>query len=221
MNTPANHNQGDTNSAAFPRTPKAHQKADGKSKTRLPQRYIPSDFEVIAEVEALGLLVVVNGNSAKGWAGRRQKTDFYYRFPNEDRRNEYIIKYIERIEEQAAAQAARRATRSNPHGLKVGSVLQASWGYDQTNIDYYEVVALHGKTMVSVREIAQDRDFDGAMSGQCVPKPGEYTSEAKRYRVNADSNSIKVHGHTSAYLIEPKQVGDLLIWPVSYWSAYA
>ena len=29
-------------------------------------------------------------------------------------------------------------------GLKVGDVLRSSWGYDQTNVDYYEVVELVG-----------------------------------------------------------------------------
>ncbi len=29
-----------------------------------------------------------------------------------------------------------------PHGVKVGDVFVESWGYDQTNIDYYEVVRL-------------------------------------------------------------------------------
>mgnify|MGYP001588521021 CR=1 FL=1 len=44
--------------------------------------------------------------------------------------------------EQAAAKKAKMA---EPIKLAVGDVLRSSWGYDQSNIDYYEVVALKGK----------------------------------------------------------------------------
>ena len=39
------------------------------------------------------------------------------------------------------------------HTLKVGDILKSSWGYDQTNIDYFQVVKLIGKTMVGLRAI--------------------------------------------------------------------
>jgi len=34
------------------------------------------------------------------------------------------------------------AEKVGPHGVKVGDVFVETWGYDQTNIDYYEVVRL-------------------------------------------------------------------------------
>lgn len=36
----------------------------------------------------------------------------------------------------------------NKNGAKVGDILESSWGYDQTNVDYFEVVAV---TKASVR----------------------------------------------------------------------
>ena len=37
--------------------------------------------------------------------------------------------------------------------VAVGDVFASSWGYEQTNVDFYQVVALHGRTMVTVRKI--------------------------------------------------------------------
>jgi len=37
--------------------------------------------------------------------------------------------------------------------LTEGSILCCSWGYDQTNIDFYQVVRLVGKTMCEVVKI--------------------------------------------------------------------
>lgn len=43
----------------------------------------------------------------------------------------------------------------NIHGVKVGDIFYSSWGYDQTNIDYFQVIELKGSQMVKIREIAQ------------------------------------------------------------------
>ena len=39
------------------------------------------------------------------------------------------------------------------HSLKVGDILVASWGYEQTNNTFYRVEQLKGATMVVVREV--------------------------------------------------------------------
>ncbi|HCB5058448.1 TPA: hypothetical protein M0F96_004014 [Salmonella enterica subsp. enterica serovar Paratyphi C] len=37
--------------------------------------------------------------------------------------------------------------------VSVGDIFVASWGYEQTNVSFYQVISLHGKTTVTVREI--------------------------------------------------------------------
>ena len=46
---------------------------------------------------------------------------------------------------------AKEVVRS--HGFKVGDVLCSQWGYEQTNVTMYQVIALNGKSMVTVREV--------------------------------------------------------------------
>ena len=41
----------------------------------------------------------------------------------------------------------------NKYGVKVGDIFSASWGYDQTNNDFFQVVALVGESCVRVREV--------------------------------------------------------------------
>jgi len=49
------------------------------------------------------------------------------------------------------------------HDIKVGDIFYNSWGYDQTNIDYYQVVAVTAKT-ISIRRIkAGTVDYDAHM----------------------------------------------------------
>lgn len=43
--------------------------------------------------------------------------------------------------------------KKNEHGVKVGDLFYASWGYDQTNINIFQVVELVGKQSVRVKEV--------------------------------------------------------------------
>lgn len=42
----------------------------------------------------------------------------------------------------------------NKYGVKVGDIFCASWGYDQTNNDFFQVIALSGSESVRIREVA-------------------------------------------------------------------
>lgn len=44
------------------------------------------------------------------------------------------------------------ASKTNPHGVKVGDLFSMSWGYDQTNVNYFQVTRV-SDSGVWVREI--------------------------------------------------------------------
>ena len=46
-----------------------------------------------------------------------------------------------------------KAEKKNVFGVKVGNIFSASWGYEQTNNDFFQVIALVGKKSVRVREV--------------------------------------------------------------------
>jgi hypothetical protein len=101
----------------------------------------------------------------------------------------------------------RRTAMPNPVdlGVKVGDIFYSSWGYDQTNVDFYEVVGLTGAS-VKVREVAQERlSSDGYGSDQVVPVPGDYIGEVMTKRISDERHwsgraSIKISQSTYAYL---------------------
>lgn len=43
--------------------------------------------------------------------------------------------------------------------VSVGDVFASSWGYEQTNVSFYQVVSVHGKKTVMVREIRGVANF--------------------------------------------------------------
>lgn len=49
--------------------------------------------------------------------------------------------------------AAKKAETVNKYGVKVGDIFRACWGYEQTNNDFFQVVALAGAESVRVRQV--------------------------------------------------------------------
>lgn len=69
------------------------------------------------------------------------------------------------------------------HSLKVGDVLVYTWGYDQTNVDFFQVVKTTDKTVV-VRELMQEtRHEHYLMAGTALPKKGEFVGKPIRKTV--------------------------------------
>jgi len=69
------------------------------------------------------------------------------------------------------------------HQLKAGDIFVHSWGYDQTNINFFQVVKAGGKTVI-VQEIEDEAvpGTEGFMCDQCIPKPGVFKEGSKPTR---------------------------------------
>lgn len=66
--------------------------------------------------------------------------------------------------------------------MKKGDILVSSWGYDQTNIDFYEVVKATEKTATPV-ELKSRREEDGYMRYHAMPIPGSGHGKPFRRRI--------------------------------------
>lgn len=80
-----------------------------------------------------------------------------------------------------------------------GTILYRSWGYDQTNIDFYQVTKKIGKTMNEVRAIASRAKSDvGGPSVTVVPHINKFTGDPMKRR--PDKNGyVKVCHYDHAY----------------------
>jgi len=62
--------------------------------------------------------------------------------------------------------------------VPVGTIFACQWGYEQTNVDFYEVVAIHGQS-VQLRQNATTTTHDNDMTGHVKPTPGEYLAQVE------------------------------------------
>jgi hypothetical protein len=121
------------------------------------------------------------------WYGRSLKTSHYYSYKNQEARDQAVAEIVRQAREDTARRQAKQSALDlartnfvNPY--KIGHVFSNSWGYDQTNIDYYEVIATTDWT-VTLRPIAQNSREDGFMRGVCQPVRGKYIGKEATKRI--------------------------------------
>ena len=142
------------------------------------------------------------------WRGRSLKPVYHYLVRDQDHAARALGELVARATAAEAIQAKAKAKRAeekaaNQSKFKPGLILCNSWGYDQTNIDYYQVtkVSKTGAT-VTVRRIGKNSKPTGHMSETVSPAPGAFCGPEIKKRVTANGVQFD-HGWTS-----PCEPGD-------------
>lgn len=133
-----------------------------------------------------------------GSAGRPAWRHYYH---NAKSREAAIARQIESCKVQAEYMAKRKAAvKTGAQKIEVGHVFVTCWGYDQTNIEFFKVIAKKGETMLIVQEVEQietNRGDEVSMTGRAVP--GEnFAARSKPYTVRAGDGRITVEGHSAS-----------------------
>lgn len=123
---------------------------------------------------------------------------------------------IRRREERTAAKRKARAEFENPY--KPGNFLYSHWGYDQTNIEFYQVLEVR-PTSLKIREVCQGREDTGWAQGNCWPVPNDFTERSEEKWV-----TIQIAKNGQHHIVSPDyDCSDLYLYDgrPKYWSSYA
>ncbi len=111
---------------------------------------------------------------AIAFQGKSNKPLWNYRFQSEQSRNTTIKETIETRKSVLAEKAKRKDDKKQfKHSLEKGDILYSSWGYDQTNVDFYEVTAVGDKQIV-IREISSRVVSHSTGSEKVMAEPGDF-----------------------------------------------
>ena len=110
-------------------------------------------------------------------------------FDSEESREGILDDYRKEAERKAELRRARNAEKkaakdaafANGNPYKVGDIMVNSWGYEQTNIDYY-IVTKVGRRSVTIQAIGKKMvpsEGFAPMSGHCVPDPDNILTNEK------------------------------------------
>lgn len=88
--------------------------------------------------------------------------------------------------------------------LKIGDILTCSWGYEQTNVEFFKVVGFNkNKTRLSIQELSHEQSGIGESHGMaCKVIPGEVYGPVIEKALL--STYIKIDSSVSLYLWDGK-----------------
>ena len=176
-------------------------------------RYIPENAEVI-EKEEIKLTVYLYDNhngkpTAIAYTGKSSKPDFHYNFKDEERRMDFINDKINNrlaIKKSNDEWKAKKKKENDKliDEVKVGDIFYASWGYEQTNIDFYQVVA-KSKSMVTVKELNSTREITGHDQGYLTPVKDSFYDD-KEIKKRLSNGRLNIDSVRSATKLEAEKV---------------
>lgn len=141
-----------------------------------------------------------NGKPAmKVFYGKQSKPVAYFVYPDEAQRAKRIAEYFEQRQQVQAYKAERQAKQkaeARAAKVEVGTYFYTSWGYDQTNIDFYRVEKLIGATMALVTKVKPIDAGNGSepwMTGKCIPGD-QAVGEPFRVKLRADGFKVDRNG---------------------------
>ena len=93
---------------------------------------------------------------------------------------EVVKNALDSVGEQKPAKTAKqpkKAEKTNKYGVKVGDLFSCSWGWEQTNVDFFQVVALVGECSVRVRAVYPEMIDEEATCSMAADRTYKITDE--------------------------------------------
>jgi len=140
------------------------------------------------------------------WRGSQKSPFVRYYYENTAKRDAAKEKYIQDekrfvIQREMEKKRKKLEEKNRFENIKIGDIFVSSWGYEQTNVDFFQLVNLKGKTG-EFRKISYETiEETGPMSEYVRPVPNSFIGEeTEKYRLVG--NSFKITSYAWGRKIE-------------------
>ena len=155
--------------------------------------------------------------SVQFFIGKQSKPDKYLAYKSRENANTAIEAFFDNLlrvaqykqEQKERQKLARQVAKAEFEGT-VGSVFVSSWGYDQTNVDAYQITARINNQTVEVVEIGfEEVESQGfaAMSEKIKPLPVSAEKAAKMPKLLA-----RITAKDSIQVANKRSAGNADLW---------
>ncbi len=144
------------------------------------ESYIPKNAAKVSDKLSDAVAYLTTSSTGVPYAsiffGKQAKPIANYRYKNEDQRAKHVTELFESRRASMKRISENRAeAKAFQHSVKAGDIFRTCWGYDQTNVEFFEVTEVRGKFAI-LREVAQVSESNGSGQDRCVPQSGAYLS---------------------------------------------
>ena len=112
----------------------------------------------------------------------------WYGYGTEEAVREAIAKAENGETVKAPKVVTPKPEKVNKYGVKLFDIFEMWWGYDQTNVDFFQVVELVGESSVRIKQVHLPMVHENAYA----PMAADRTYEVKREAMPASSYSVHV-----------------------------
>jgi hypothetical protein len=178
-------------------------------------RFFPSELTEIISVPEYGIEVRYCFHpypKAMMFTGKKEKRDWYFRYRSQEEMmkkiNDYITVYKNRVDQkrkEAEKSKAEQVDFKASEHFKVGDIIVNTWGWEQTNVDFYQVTEVLNKK-IRVAEIHKNYDETGFMSGSSMPCKDEFKEGGDKYLL-----SLKLR-NGEARICDPESYYYFHVW---------
>ena len=163
---------------------------------------------IFQEKPATEILTMLKEN---GFRWHRKKKLWYAKVTDErkafvkelQKANTEIISVSNNVSETPTKTKAKKQP-VNKYGVKVGDMFCDIWGYEQTNVDFYQVVDLKGSTTVVLKPVNKNARMIGDMSYMVSPIKDDFLEGKYKTRLMTNGEEtiqrrVKDIGNNSIY----------------------
>lgn len=159
------------------------------------------------KIETVNYVCYINKTDllALCYIGKSVKPAFYYRYKTIEQLYASVKSNLERYDshfrdkaERAAKQKELAKTFDIQKYLKLGDIIQNTWGYDQTNQYFYQVVGFVGHTKIKIKELCQERtakDGYSSMSSFTMPVKDKFYKEGDEFTLTCKAYESAPYFH--------------------------
>mgnify|MGYP001611199402 FL=1 len=131
--------------------------------------------------------------------GKQTKPAVYSYAKDSERAAAIIKSYFESRQKRQDYKKEQRASEVKETSLTVGDIVYTSWGYEQTNVSFFQIIEIVSKQKVIIREIAAesiDGSDRGYSSDRVMPVKDSFIGEKIAKRSKGDVVINAEHSYT-------------------------
>ena len=148
-----------------------------------------------------------------GYSGKKNKPNFRYRYRSTSEAiimiNNFILDHKQRAESKRLGKIEDKKLQKEIFDtVEVGSIFVSSWGYDQTNVNAYQVIEKKGSSTVVLREICIERTAKKgscSMSDNVIPVKDSFRKKSDPFEKRVNRFGISMSSYSSASLWDGKE----------------
>lgn len=144
------------------------------------------------------------------FANRGSKPLVNYRFIDEEKKLKFASDYKNKIDKEIERQSVLNTQYlKEKEAFIEGAILYSSWGYEQTNIDFY-IILSRKNDFIILQRIGSNKTFDEHDSGKCTPDVNVVLEEPIRRKISRYAH-VSIDSFRSCSIYKNKPL---------YWSSY-